>query len=138
MANYQEARVKLTNGQLNKSKSAAKNKTRAILRLDKENFDEEELSHELFLTRRQKNKIRNAFANNISTNTKLSKAQISKLIQSTESFGSWLGNLGKKVLTNIAISLAGDNLPELVSNITSNATKKFDGKISGEGAVRAR
>ena len=33
MANYQEARVKLTNTQLEKSKSAAKNKTARILRL---------------------------------------------------------------------------------------------------------
>ena len=32
MANYQEARVKLTNTQLNISKFAAKNKTETILR----------------------------------------------------------------------------------------------------------
>ena len=35
IANYQEARVKLTNTQLNKLRSAAKNKTRTILRLNK-------------------------------------------------------------------------------------------------------
>ena len=35
MANYQEARVKLTNTQLNKSKSTAKNKAGTILRLNK-------------------------------------------------------------------------------------------------------
>ena len=35
IANYQETRVKLTNTQLNKLKSAAKNKTRTILRLNK-------------------------------------------------------------------------------------------------------
>ena len=33
MVNYQEARVKLTNRQLNKLKSAGKNKTRTILRI---------------------------------------------------------------------------------------------------------
>ena len=32
----------------------------------------------------------------MSTDIKLSKAQISKMIQSYGSFGSWLGNLGKK------------------------------------------
>ena len=32
----------------------------------------------------------------MSTDTKLSKAQISKIIQSDGSFSSWLGNLGKK------------------------------------------
>ena len=35
MASYQEARVKLTNTQLSKLKSAAKNKTGAILRINK-------------------------------------------------------------------------------------------------------
>ena len=73
----------------------------------------------------------------MSTDIKLSKTQISKIIQSGGSFGSWLGNLGKKVLTNIAIPLARDNLPGLVSNLTSNAINKFDRKISGKGAVRA-
>ena len=96
MTNYQEARVKVTNTQLNKLKSAAKNKTGTILRLNKKNFEDEELPHELFLTARQTTKIRNAFANNVSIDIKLSKAQISKIIQSSGSFGSWLGNLGKK------------------------------------------
>ena len=67
MANYQEARVKLTNTQLNKLKSAAKNKTGTILRLNKKNFEDEELPHELFLTTRQTAKIRNAFAKNMLT-----------------------------------------------------------------------
>ena len=102
MANYQESRVKLTNTQLNKLKSAAKNKAGKILRLNKKNFKDEELLHELFVTTRQTTKTRNAFANNMSTDIKLSKAQISKTIQSGGSFGSWLGNLGKKALTNIA------------------------------------
>ena len=35
MASYQEVRVKLTNTQLNKLKSASKNKTRTILRINK-------------------------------------------------------------------------------------------------------
>ena len=47
MVNYKEARVKLKNNQLNKLKSAAKNKTGAM------NY--ELFSHELFLIRRQKN-----------------------------------------------------------------------------------
>ena len=95
MANYQEARVKLTNTQLNKLKSAAKDKTGAILIINKKNSQDEELSYELFLTTRQTTKIRNVFANNRSIDIKLSKAQISKIIQSGESFGSWLANLGK-------------------------------------------
>ena len=46
MANHQEARVKLTNTQLNKLKSAAKNKTGTILGINKKNFQDEELAHE--------------------------------------------------------------------------------------------
>ena len=63
MASYQVARVKLTNARLNKF--VAKNKTGAILRLNKTNFEDEELPHELFLTSRQTTKIINAFANNM-------------------------------------------------------------------------
>ena len=48
MANYQEARVKLTNTQLNKLKPAAKNKARTMLKLNKKNFQDEELPHQLF------------------------------------------------------------------------------------------
>ena len=63
MASYQEARVKLTNTQLKKLKSAAKNKTGTKLILNKKNFADGELAHELFLTARQTTKIRNPFAN---------------------------------------------------------------------------
>ena len=76
------------------------------------------MSHELFLTTRQTTKIRNDFANNRSTDIKIIKTQISK-IQSGESFGFWLHNLGNKALTNIAIPLARYNgIPGLVSNLT--------------------
>ena len=81
------------------------------------------MPHELFLTTNQITKIINAFANNISIDIKLSKAQISKIIQSGGSLGSCLGNLGKK-------PLARDNLPGLVRNLTSNAITKFERKIS--------
>ena len=37
----------------------------------------------------------------------------------------------------IAISLARDDLPGLVSNLTSNAINKSERKINGKGAVRA-
>ena len=137
MTNYQKARVKLTNTHLNKLKSAAKNKAGLILRISKKNFEDEELPHETFLTRRQTTKIRHAFSNNMSTNIKLSKAQISKIIQPGGSFGSCLGNLGKKGLTNIAITLEIDNLPGLESNLTSNVINKFERKISRKEAVRA-
>ena len=124
MANYQKAWVELTNARLNKLKFASKNKARTLLRLIKKNFEDEELPHELFLTTRQTTNIRNAFANNISTDIKLSKGQTLKIIQSGGSFGSWLANLVKKAPTKVAIPLTRDNLPGLVSNLTSGATEK--------------
>ena len=76
----------------------------------------------------------------MTTNTKhikLSKAQISKIIQFGEYFGSWLGNLRQKSLRTAAITLARDNLPELVSDLAPNAIKKFEITISWKGSVRA-
>ena len=43
-------------------------------------FDGNDFPHELTLTARQKTKQRNAFSNNTSTDLKLSKAQILKII----------------------------------------------------------
>ena len=64
-----------------------------------------DLPHKLLLTTRQKAKLRNAFNNNISTDLKLSRAQISKIIQS----GGFLGSLLSKLagpLMKVAIPLA--------------------------------
>ena len=94
------------------------------------------MPHDLFLTR-QTTKTRNAFANNTSTDIKFSKGQISKMIQSGGSFGSWLGTLSKKALTNVAIPLVRDNLPGLVTNITTNAINRSERKMSGKWAARA-
>ena len=52
MVNYQKARVKLTNKQLNKLKSAAKNKTETMLRINKKNSEVDELLHKLFQIRK--------------------------------------------------------------------------------------
>ena len=90
------------------------------------------MPHELFLTTRQTTKIRNAFANNMSTDIKLSKVKISKLIQSVISFDPWLGNLEKKTLMNIAFPLARDNLSGLLSYLTSSAKNKKKKKKSGK------
>ena len=72
------------------------------------------MPYELFLTTTQITKIRNAFANNMFTDIKLGKVQISKIIQSDGSFGSWLVNLGKITLLSVASPFARDNLPGLV------------------------
>ena len=74
-------KVKLTDTQLKKLKTAVKNKTGTTLRMSLKMFNGNDLPHELLLTTRQK-KLRNAFNNNMSTDLKLCKAHISKIIQS--------------------------------------------------------
>ena len=73
----------------------------------------------------------------MSTDTKLSEAQISKIIQLGESLGSQLTDLGKKARKNVAFPLPKDNLPVLASNLALNAVNKFETIISGKVAVRA-
>ena len=68
-------------------------------------FNGNDLPHELLLTTRQKTKLRNAFNNNMSTDLKLSKAQISKIIQSGRFLGSLLSKLAGPLI-KVAISLA--------------------------------
>ena len=50
------------------------------MRISLKMFNGNDLPHELLLTTRQKTKLRNAFNNNMSTDLKLSKAQILKLL----------------------------------------------------------
>ena len=61
----------------------------------------------------------------MSEDIKLTKVKISKIIQPGEFCGSWLASLRRKVLTNVAIPLARDNLPGLVGNLTLNTISKF-------------
>ena len=90
MAEYNKVNVKLSDSRLNKLKSAVKNQTGVTLRINIKMFDGKNLPHELLLTTRQKTKLRNAIENNMSTDIKLSKTQISKIIQSGGFFGSLL------------------------------------------------
>ena len=75
-------------------------------------FNGKDLWHELSLTTRQKAKLRNAFNDNMSTDLKLSKAQVFKIIQS----GGFLGLLVRKLagpLIKVAIPLAKNTLSPL-------------------------
>ena len=58
-------------------------------------FNRNHLPHELLLTTRQTAKLRNAIENNMATDIKLSKAQISKINQSGGFLGKLLGPLLK-------------------------------------------
>ena len=64
------------------------------------------------MTTRQRTKLRNAFENNMPINIKLSRAQISQIIQS----GRFLGSLFSKIagpLMKLAVPLAKNNLGPL-------------------------
>ena len=87
MVEHNIVNVKLSDSQLNKLKYAAKNKQGTTLRMNVRMFNGDNLPRELLLTARQTAKLRDAIENNMSTNIKLSKAQISKIIQS----GGFLG-----------------------------------------------
>ena len=80
MVEYSKVNVKLLDRQLKQLKTAIKDKTEATIRMRLKMLDGNDLPHELLLKTRQKTKPRNAFNNNMSTDTKLSKAQISKII----------------------------------------------------------
>ena len=84
-------------------------------------FNENDLPHELLLTTRQKSKLTNAFNNNMSTDIKHSKTQISKIIQS----GGFLGSLLSKFagpLMKAATPLAKNILAPLGITGAASAT----------------
>ena len=118
MVEYGKVNAKLTDTQLKKLKTAAKNKTGINLRMGLKIFNGNNLPHELLLTTSQKAKLRNAFNNNIPTDVKLSKAQISKIIQSEEFLGSLLSKLAAPLMKG-AVSLAKNILAPL--EITASA-----------------
>ena len=106
-------------------------------------FNGKNLAHELLSTTIQTTKLKNAIENNMSTDIKLSKAQISKEIQS----GGFLGSLLSKIagpLMAVAVPIAKNVLAPLeltaaMSAIDGNIQKKIHGSgtttliISNEG-----
>ena len=95
MVKYNTVNAKISNSQLNKLKSAAKSNEGTTLRMSAKMFHGNNLPHELLLTTRQTTKLRNAIGNNLRTDIKFSKAQISKIIQSGGFLGKILGLLLK-------------------------------------------
>ena len=135
MVEYSKVNVKLTDNQLEKLKAAPKDKTGTILKMSLKIFDENDLPHELLLTARQKTKLRNAFSNNMSTDLKLSQAQISKIIQS----GGYLGSLLSKLagpLMKVAIPLPNNVLaPVGITAAASAIDAVIQKKIHGSGTT---
>ena len=143
MTNYQKAKVKIANTQL--KKIWQKDNARTTSGITKKNFQDEELSHELFLIAKQKPKVINASANNMWTDINLSGSRLPKITQLGGFLGCWLGEnigkLGKKAVRDLAIPFTKNKLPGIVSNIASNAASnalnKFKRRISEKEAVSA-
>ena len=135
MVQYSNVNAKLTDTQLKKLKTAVKNKTGTTLRMNLKMLDGNDVPYELLLTTRQKTKLRNALSNNISTDLKLSKAQILKIIQS----GGFLGLLLSKLagpLMKIAIPLAKNVLaPSGITAATSAIDAEIQKKINSSGTT---
>ena len=135
MVEYSKINVKLSDTQLKKLKTAVKDKTGTTLRISLKMSNRNDLPHELLLTTKHKTKLRNAFNNNISTNLKLSKAQISKIIQS----GGFLGSLLSKLagpLMKVAIPLAKNVLAPLgITAAASAIDAGIQKKIHGSGTT---
>ena len=115
MTQYNSLNVKLSNSQLNKFRSAIKNENEVVLRLSSNMVGDNETNfpHKLLLTNRHVSILRKAFANNLSTDIKLSKTQLSEMIQSGEFLGRLLGPLlktGLPSIKNLIKPLAKKNL----------------------------
>ena len=144
MVEYSKVNVKLSDAQLKKLKTVVKKKTGTTLRMSLKMLDGNDLPHELLLRPSQKTKLRNAFIatklrnafnNNMSTDLKLSKAQISKIIQS----GGFLGSLLSKLagpLMKVAVPLAKNILAPLgITAATSVIDEGIQKKIHGSGTT---
>ena len=130
MTQYNSLNKNLSNSQLNKLKSAIKNKTEVVLRLSPNMIGDDEINfpHKLLLTNRQAANLRKAFADKSSNDIKLSKTQISKMIQSGGFLGRLLGPLlktGLPLIKNVIKPLAKSAL------IVLRATAGVSGADSG-------
>ena len=137
MVEYTKVNVKLCDSQMKKLKDAVKDNTGTTLRISLKMFNENNLPHELLLTTRQKTEIRNAFNNNMSTDLKISKAQINKMIQSGGFLSKLLGPLlktGLQSIKNVIKPLAKSVLiPLELTAAASAADARIHIKILGSG-----
>ena len=102
MVECNKINAKFSKIQLSKLKTAVKNNEVATLRVTSKMFNSDSLPHELFLTQRQITKLRNNIESTMSTDIKLSKAQIKKIIMSGGALGSILGILIGPLTKSIA------------------------------------
>ena len=97
--------------------------------------DNTNFPHELLLTNRQDANIRKAFANHSSFDIKLSKTQLSKMIQSGGCLGNLLGKLAGPLM-KVAMPLAKNVLAPLgLSAAMSAIDGSIEKKMLGSGTT---
>ena len=111
MTQYNSSNVKLSNSQLNKRTSAIKNETEAVLRLSSNMIGDNETNFpcKLLSTNTQVANLRKDFASHSSADIKLSKIQLSNMIQSGGFLGLLLGlllKIGWSLIKNVIKPLA--------------------------------
>ena len=156
MTQYNTLNVKLSNSQLNKIKSGIKNGTEVTLKLSSKivggSNNENNFSHKLLLTNTPQGlKLRKAFANNSSTNIKLSKNEFLKVdlkIILIVSFyiglsGGFLGRLlrpllkaGMPLMKNVLKPLANVLISLGLTAAASAADAAIHKKIFGSGVTK--
>ena len=127
MTQYNILNVKLSNSELKKFKSAVKKEAEVVLRLSSNMIRDNETNspHKLLLTNRQVLNLRKAFANHLSADIKLSKTQLSKMIQSGGFLGRLLGPLlktGLRLIKNVIKPSAKSVLVPLGLTAAASAT----------------
>ena len=131
--------VKLSNSQLNKLKSAIKNKIEVVLKVSSNRIGNSDIEtnfpHKLLLTNRQVSNHLKASGNNSSTYIKFSKTQLSKIIQLGGFHGRLLGpllNTGLPLMKNVTKPLSKNvliplGLPAAASAADAGIHKKILG-----------
>ena len=126
MRQYNSLIVKISSSQLNKLKSPMKYETEVVLRLSPNMIGDSETNfpHKLLLTNRQVANSRKSFSNHSSADIKLSKTQLSKMIQSGGFLGRLLGPLlktGLPLIKNVIKPLAKSVLIPLGLTVAASA-----------------
>ena len=111
MTQYNSLNVNLSNSQLNKFTSAITNENKLVFRLSANMIGDNETNfpHKLLLTNRQVSNLCKTFLNHLSADIKLSKTQLSKIIQSGGFLRRLLGPLlktGLPLIKNVIKILA--------------------------------
>ena len=127
----------------NRLKSAIKNETGAALRLSSNMIgnpnDETKFPHKLILTNRQVINLCRNGANKSSTDIKLSKTQLFKMIQSSKFLGRLLGpllNTSLPLMKTVIQLLAKSVLIPLGASAASAADVGLHKKILGSGTTK--